>query len=57
MLHLFKNFNFAATNVMFFMVGMILFSSTVLMPQFLQTLWAIPRKPPAWFFPRALSSF
>ena len=35
---LFKNFNFAATNVMFFVVGMILFSSTVLMPQFLQTL-------------------
>ena len=36
--HLFKTFNFAATNVMFFVVGMILFSSTVLMPQFLQTL-------------------
>jgi len=36
--HLFKSFNFAATNVMFFVVGMILFSSTVLMPQFLQTL-------------------
>ena len=35
---LFKSFNFAATNVMFFVVGMILFSSTVLMPQFLQTL-------------------
>ena len=36
--HLFKSFNFAATNAMFFVVGMILFSSTVLMPQFLQTL-------------------
>ena len=36
--HLFKSFNFATTNVMFFVVGMILFSSTVLMPQFLQTL-------------------
>jgi DHA2 family multidrug resistance protein len=35
---LFRSFNFAATNVMFFVVGMILFSSTVLMPQFLQTL-------------------
>jgi DHA2 family multidrug resistance protein len=35
---LFTGFNFAAVNVMFFVVGMILFSSTVLMPQFLQTL-------------------
>ncbi len=35
---LYKGFNFAAVNVMFFVVGMILFSSTVLMPQFLQTL-------------------
>lgn len=35
---LFKSFNFAATNIMFFVVGMILFSSTVLMPLFLQTL-------------------
>jgi MFS transporter, DHA2 family, multidrug resistance protein len=35
---LFKNFNFASTNVMFFVVGVVLFSSTVLLPQFLQTL-------------------
>jgi len=35
---LFKNFNFASTSVMFFVVGVVLFSSTVLLPQFLQTL-------------------
>jgi MFS transporter, DHA2 family, multidrug resistance protein len=35
---LFKNFNFATTNLMFSIVGMVLFSSTVLMPQFLQTI-------------------
>jgi DHA2 family multidrug resistance protein len=35
---LFQRFNFATTNLMFFVLGMILFSSTVLMPQFLQTL-------------------
>src|SRR5215467_13884946 len=35
---LFKNGNFAAANLMMFMVGAISFSSTVLMPQFLQTL-------------------
>jgi DHA2 family multidrug resistance protein len=35
---LFKNGNFAAANMMMFMVGAISFSSTVLMPQFLQTL-------------------
>jgi DHA2 family multidrug resistance protein len=35
---LFKNFNFASSNVMFFVVGIVLFSSTVLLPQFLQTL-------------------
>ena len=35
---LFKSFNFAATNVMFLMLGAALFSSTVLMPQLLQTL-------------------
>jgi MFS transporter, DHA2 family, multidrug resistance protein len=35
---LFKNFNFASTNVMMFVVGIVLFSSTVLLPQFLQTL-------------------
>ncbi len=36
--HLFKSFNFASANVMMFMLGVLLFSSLVLMPQFLQTL-------------------
>jgi MFS transporter, DHA2 family, multidrug resistance protein len=35
---LFKNFNVASSNLMFFVVGVVLFSSTVLLPQFLQTL-------------------
>jgi DHA2 family multidrug resistance protein len=35
---LFKNFNFATANLMLFSVGMIYFSSLVMMPQFLQTL-------------------
>ena len=35
---LYKNFNFASCNVMFFAVGVVLFSSTVLLPLFLQTL-------------------
>jgi DHA2 family multidrug resistance protein len=35
---LFKNFNVATTNTMFLMLGAALFSSTVLMPQLLQTL-------------------
>ena len=35
---LFKNFNFAAANVMMFILGLLLFSSLVMMPQFLQTL-------------------
>jgi DHA2 family multidrug resistance protein len=35
---LFKNFNVATTNLMFLMLGAALFSSTVLMPQLLQTL-------------------
>jgi DHA2 family multidrug resistance protein len=35
---LFRKFNFATSSVMFFIVGIILFSGTVLMPQFLQTL-------------------
>ncbi len=34
---LFKRFDFAASNIMFFFVGVVLMSSTVLMPQFLQT--------------------
>jgi DHA2 family multidrug resistance protein len=35
---LFKMINFASANVMMFMAGAIVFSATVLMPQFLQTL-------------------
>jgi MFS transporter, DHA2 family, multidrug resistance protein len=35
---LFKNFNFAVANVMMFVLGVLLFSSLVMMPQFLQTL-------------------
>lgn len=35
---LFKNFNFAVCNLMMFMTGIMLFSSLVLIPQFLQTL-------------------
>jgi len=36
--HMFKSFNFASANLMMFMLGILLFSSLVLMPQFLQTL-------------------
>jgi DHA2 family multidrug resistance protein len=35
---LFKNYNYAGACVMIFMLGVVLFSSLVLMPQFLQTL-------------------
>lgn len=35
---MFKNFNFAGASLMLFMLGILLFSSLVLMPQFLQTL-------------------
>ncbi|MBV9086568.1 MAG: DHA2 family efflux MFS transporter permease subunit [Acidobacteriaceae bacterium] len=35
---MFKNFNFASASAMLFMLGVLLFSSLVLMPQFLQTL-------------------
>ena len=35
---MFKSFNFASANLMTFMLGILLFSSLVLMPQFLQTL-------------------
>jgi len=35
---MFKNFNFASANLMLFTLGILLFSSLVLMPQFLQTL-------------------
>src|SRR5271155_3152714 len=36
--HMFKSFNFAGASVMMFVLGILLFSSLVLMPQFLQTL-------------------
>jgi DHA2 family multidrug resistance protein len=36
--HMFSSFNFASANLMMFMLGVMLFSSLVLMPQFLQTL-------------------
>jgi MFS transporter, DHA2 family, multidrug resistance protein len=36
--HMFKNFNFAGSSLMMFMLGILLFSSLVLMPLFLQTL-------------------
>ena len=35
---LFRSFNFAASNLMMFSLGVLLFSSLVMMPQFLQTL-------------------
>jgi DHA2 family multidrug resistance protein len=35
---LFRNFNFLTANLMMFMVGVVLFSSLVMLPQFLQTL-------------------
>jgi MFS transporter, DHA2 family, multidrug resistance protein len=35
---LFKNFNFAASNLMMFMMGVMLFSTLVMIPEFLQTL-------------------
>ncbi len=35
---LFKNFNFATSTMMMFLVGIVSFSATILMPQFLQTL-------------------
>lgn len=36
--HLFKNPNFLGANIMMFVLGIMLFSSLVMMPQFLQTL-------------------
>ncbi len=36
--HMFKSFNFAAANLMMFMMGFMLFSTLVLIPEFLQTL-------------------
>ena len=35
---MFKNFNFAVASLMMFFLGVLLFSSLVMMPQFLQTL-------------------
>jgi DHA2 family multidrug resistance protein len=36
--HMFKSFNFAVSSLMMFFLGVLLFSSLVMMPQFLQTL-------------------
>jgi len=36
--HMFKSFNFAAANLMMFMMGFMLFSTLVLIPEFLQSL-------------------
>jgi len=36
--HMFRSFNFASSSLMMFVLGILLFSSLVLMPQFLQTL-------------------
>jgi MFS transporter, DHA2 family, multidrug resistance protein len=36
--HMFKSFNFSSASLMMFTLGILLFSSLVLMPQFLQTL-------------------
>ena len=41
---LFKNFNYLGSNLMMFTLGILLFSSLVLMPQFLQTLLGIYRR-------------
>jgi MFS transporter, DHA2 family, multidrug resistance protein len=37
-MRMYKNFNFAVSNLMMFTLGVLLFSSLVMMPQFLQTL-------------------
>jgi DHA2 family multidrug resistance protein len=37
-MHLFQNLNFAVSSLMMFFLGVLLFSSLVMMPQFLQTL-------------------
>jgi DHA2 family multidrug resistance protein len=37
-IRMYKNFNFAVANLMIFFLGMLLFASLVMMPQFLQTL-------------------
>jgi len=37
-IRMYKNFNFAVANLMMFFLGMLLFASLVMMPQFLQTL-------------------
>ena len=52
---LFKNFNVATTNLMFLMLGAALFSSTVLMPQLLQTLMGYTAQRQGWCFQRAPS--
>jgi DHA2 family multidrug resistance protein len=45
---MFKNFNFASASLMLFMLGILLFSSLVLMPQFLQTLLGYTSELAGW---------
>ena len=47
-LHLFKDRSFAVGNLMMFMVGFALLSSTVLFPNSSRNYWATPRSRPAW---------
>ena len=54
---LFKIFNFASSNLMFFALGVALLGGTVLMPLFLQTLMGYRRKQPEWSYPVQRSSF
>ena len=48
---MFKNFNFAVSSLMMFVLGVLLFSSLVMMPLFLQTLMGYTASLPGWFFP------
>ena len=49
---MFRSFNFASANLMMFTLGILLFSSLVLMPQFLQTLLGYTsRSWRVWRFP------
>ncbi len=43
-LRLLKNRNFATAMFFNFLLGIVLFGTTVLIPQFLQRCWAIPRE-------------
>ena len=47
---LFKMFNFASCSLMMFVLGVVLFSSTVLLPQFCKRFWVTRRRQPGWSF-------